>query len=82
MNWDVLQFISIRSQSGRVMVGDLPPVFAKLKAFTEMFQEDEIKAILGESCTNMEDEIDFESYLRVSLCSFNVEVAILNCFYF
>ncbi|KAJ4730151.1 putative Fimbrin [Melia azedarach] len=61
------KFISIRSQSGRVMVGDLPPVFAKLKAFTEMFQEDEIKAILGESCTNMEDEIDFESYLRAYL---------------
>lgn len=65
-----LQFISTRSQSGRVTVGDLPPLFAKLKAFSEMFKEDEIKAIMGESHTNMEDEVDFESYLRVSLYSF------------
>lgn len=61
------KFISTRSQSGRVTVGDLPPLFAKLKAFSEMFKEDEIKAILGESHTNMEDEVDFESYLRAYL---------------
>lgn len=48
-------------------MGDLPPVFAKLKAFTEMFNEDEIKAILGESSADMTEEIDFESFLRVSL---------------
>ncbi|KAL9453771.1 hypothetical protein AB3S75_009390 [Citrus x aurantiifolia] len=61
------KFISTRSQSGRVTVGDLPPLFAKLKAFSEMFKEDEIKAIMGESHTNMEDEVDFESYLRAYL---------------
>lgn len=59
--------MSTRTQSGRVTVGDLPPIFAKLKAFTEMFNEDEIKAILSESLTNMEEEIDFESFLQVSL---------------
>ncbi|KAH9745116.1 fimbrin-5 [Citrus sinensis] len=61
------KFISTRSQSGRVTVGDLPPLFAKLKAFSEMFKEDEIKAIMGESHTKMEDEVDFESYLRAYL---------------
>ncbi|XP_031262198.1 fimbrin-5-like isoform X1 [Pistacia vera] len=61
------KFISIRTQSGRVKVEDLPPVFAKLKAFSEMSNEDEIKSILGESCRDMTEEIDFESYLRAFL---------------
>ncbi|XVF21077.1 hypothetical protein REPUB_Repub12eG0059600 [Reevesia pubescens] len=58
------KFISVRTQNGRVAVGDLPPVFAKLKAFSEMFNEDEIKTILGESNSDMEEEIDFEAFLR------------------
>lgn len=48
-------------------MGDLPPVFAKLKAFTEMFTEDEVKGVLLESNKDSGEEIDFESYLRVSL---------------
>lgn len=46
---------------------DLPPVFAKLKAFDEMFTEDEIKDFLKEKSRAVGEEIDFESYLRVSL---------------
>ena len=46
-------------------MGDLPAVFAKLKAFIEMFKEDEIKTILEESCKDMSEEIDFEHFLRV-----------------
>lgn len=47
-------------------MGNLPPIFKKLKAFAEFFTEDEIKAVLEESYQNMDDEIDFESFLRVS----------------
>lgn len=47
-------------------MGDLPNIFVKLKAFTEMFKEDEIRAILEESYKDMDEEIDFESFLRVS----------------
>jgi plastin-1 len=47
-------------------VGDLPPIFAKLRAFTEMFNEDGIKAMLGEAGFNMEEELDFESFLKVN----------------
>jgi plastin-1 len=65
LHW--FQYVSVRTQSGRVTVGDLPAVFVKLKAYTEMFTEDEIKDILGESYKDMDEEIDFESYLRVSL---------------
>lgn len=58
-------------------MGDLPPVFVKLKAFTEMFTEDEIKAILGESYKDMNGELDFESFLRVSRC-----YMVVVCFFF
>ncbi|WJX65098.1 Fimbrin-5 [Trifolium repens] len=58
------KYVSARTQSGRVTVGDLPPIFKKLKIFAELFTEDEIKAALAESYQNMDDEIDFESFLR------------------
>ncbi|XVF71798.1 hypothetical protein PTKIN_Ptkin12aG0068300 [Pterospermum kingtungense] len=61
------KFISVRTEHGRVTVGYLPPVFAKLKAFTEMFNEDEIKTILGESNSDMDEEIDFEAFPRAYL---------------
>lgn len=48
-------------------MGDLPHIFAKLKTFSEMFTVDEIKATMKELNTDMEGEVDFESFLRVSL---------------
>lgn len=38
----------------------------KLKAFTEMFSEDAIRGILGESGTDFTNDVDFEAFLRVS----------------
>ncbi|GMY09753.1 fimbrin-5-like [Fagus crenata] len=61
------KYVSVRTQSGRVTVGDLPGLFVKLKAFTEMFTEDEVKAVLEESYKDMDEEIDFESFLRAYL---------------
>ncbi|XVE78366.1 hypothetical protein DITRI_Ditri13aG0139100 [Diplodiscus trichospermus] len=61
------RFLSVRTQHGRVTMGDLPPVFAKLKAFTEMFNEEEIKTILEKSNSDMGEEIDFEAFLRAFL---------------
>jgi len=40
---------------------------AKLKAFNEMFNEEEIRNILAESGSDVNDEIDFESFLKVSI---------------
>lgn len=51
---------------GRVTVGNLPAIFKKLKIFSELFTEDEIKAAFAQSYENMDEEIDFESFLRVS----------------
>uniref|UniRef100_A0A5B6ZPQ4 Calponin-homology (CH) domain-containing protein n=1 Tax=Davidia involucrata TaxID=16924 RepID=A0A5B6ZPQ4_DAVIN len=61
------KFLSARNQSGHVTLEDLPPVMAKLKALSEMLREEEIKAILGESSSDMSKEIDFESFLRAFL---------------
>ncbi|CAK8576372.1 unnamed protein product [Lathyrus sativus] len=61
------KYVSQRTLSGRVTVGDLPHVFNKLKAFFELFTDDEIKDVLAESYQNMDDEIDFESFLRAHL---------------
>lgn len=60
------KFLSVRNPAGRVAVSDLPPLMLKLKGFHEIFTEDDVKAILGESC-NQRDEIDFESFLRAYL---------------
>ncbi|CAK9133394.1 unnamed protein product [Ilex paraguariensis] len=61
------KFLSARNQSGRVTLGDLPPVMAKLKVFSEMLTEEEIKSILSALSSNMSEEIDFESFLRAFL---------------
>ncbi|MED6106278.1 Fimbrin-5 [Stylosanthes scabra] len=61
------KFVSARTQSGRVTVGDLPSIFKGLKAFNELFEEDEIKAVLAESNPDMDQEIDFEGFLRAHM---------------
>lgn len=59
--------MSVKNQNGKVTVGDLPPLMAKLKAFTDKLDEEEIKSILKEVGADFSNEIDFESFLRVSL---------------
>lgn len=61
------QFSSTKNQNGKFAVGDLLPLLAKLKAFREMYTEDEITGILGDQGSDFSDEIDFEGFLRVSL---------------
>ncbi|CAJ1971607.1 unnamed protein product [Sphenostylis stenocarpa] len=61
------KYVSERTQSGRVTVANLPAIFKKLKIFSELFTEDEIKDALAESYQDMDEEIDFESFLRAHL---------------
>ncbi|KAE8685245.1 Fimbrin-1 [Hibiscus syriacus] len=61
------KFFSARTQQGRVTLAELPPVLASLKAFSEMFSEDEIKIILEEAHSDMGEDIDFEAFLRAYL---------------
>lgn len=39
----------------------------KLKTFSEIFTEEEIRAIVGESGSDVEVEVDFEAFLRTYL---------------
>ncbi|CAH2080593.1 unnamed protein product [Thlaspi arvense] len=61
------KFASAIKQSGKVTLGDLPPVMVNLKGLSEVFDETQIQTILGESSSDMSVEIDFESFLRAYL---------------
>ncbi|XP_022852567.1 fimbrin-5-like [Olea europaea var. sylvestris] len=61
------KFISIKNQNGKVTVGDLPPLMAKLKAFSDKLNEEEIRRVLEESNSDFTDEIDFEGFLKMYL---------------
>ncbi|KAL3632700.1 Fimbrin-5 [Castilleja foliolosa] len=61
------KFIAIKNQNGKVTVGDLPPLMIKLKGVNGTFDEEEIRQGLGESHSNMNDEIEFEGFLRLYL---------------
>ncbi|KAL6999955.1 hypothetical protein U1Q18_001106 [Sarracenia purpurea var. burkii] len=61
------KFLSVRTQSGKVTLEDLPPVMVRLKNLSEAFTEDQIKTILVESYSDLSKEIDFESFLRAYL---------------
>ncbi|KAL2245260.1 fimbrin-1 [Sesamum indicum] len=58
------KFISTKNQNGKVTVGDLPSLMVKLKRFSGIFDEEEIRQGLGESHSDMNDEVDFEGFLR------------------
>ncbi|KAK9133092.1 hypothetical protein Scep_012620 [Stephania cephalantha] len=60
------KFVSLRTESGKVTVGDLPPVMMTLNGLKDL-TEDEIREILGESNPTAGDEIDFEAFLRAYL---------------
>lgn len=61
------KFMSAKNENGNVTVEDLPPMMVKLKAFSSMFNEEEIKGILSESFPDLSNEIDFEGFLRAYL---------------
>ncbi|KAF9610517.1 hypothetical protein IFM89_022797 [Coptis chinensis] len=60
-------FVTLRSKLGKVTVGDLAPVMTKLKTLGQIFSEEEITNILGESTSDMSEEVDFEAFLRAYL---------------
>lgn len=58
--------MSLKNQHGKVTVGDLPPVMVKLKAFSDMLTEDQVKRILSDLHSDLITEVNFEEFLRVS----------------
>ncbi|KAM2968334.1 hypothetical protein FF1_028493 [Malus domestica] len=60
-----IHFDSLKNQNGKVMAGDLPPLMVKLKAFIEMYSEEEIRGILSGLDSDFSDKIDLNPSLRV-----------------
>lgn len=54
-----------KSDADHVAVKDLPPVMEKLRGIHEVLSEEEICTFLGESYPDMNQTIEFESFLRV-----------------
>lgn len=67
----------MKNQNGTVTVRDLPPLMVKLKPFRE-FTEEEIRGILGESGSDLSNEIDFEAFLRVSVPCLMISLCFLS----
>ncbi|XP_057765555.1 fimbrin-1-like [Salvia miltiorrhiza] len=61
------KFISLKNQNGKVTVGDIPSLIMKLKSSNDVFNEEEIRQRLGESHSDINDEVDFEGFLRAYL---------------
>ncbi|CAH8279761.1 unnamed protein product [Arabidopsis lyrata] len=63
------KFVSLKSQSGKVTLEDLPSVLVKVKSLSSAFKEKEIRELLGGLGSDYEsdDDLDFESFLKVYL---------------
>ncbi|KAK3014525.1 hypothetical protein RJ639_010075 [Escallonia herrerae] len=61
------KFVSIKNQNGRVTLADLPPLMAKLKALSQMYNEEEIRGLLSDLGSDASNEIDFEGFLKTYL---------------
>ncbi|KAK4437536.1 Fimbrin-5 [Sesamum alatum] len=61
------KFSSGKDATGKVTLAALPPIMVQLKAIQDILTEDEIKDILSEESTDVDQEIDFESFLRAYL---------------
>jgi len=61
----MFQYVAVKNQNGKVTIADLPSILARLKAFSQTFNEEEIKKILSESASDLDHEVEFESFLKV-----------------
>ncbi|XP_031476847.1 fimbrin-2-like [Nymphaea colorata] len=60
-------FDSIRRECGKVKVGDLPSRMSNIKVVGEFLTEEERASFLGNKYKNMDEEVNFETFLRVHL---------------
>lgn len=58
-------FMSMRRENGKLTLGDLPSKMSRLKVVGESLTEDEREAFIQDLYQNMQDEVDFELFLRV-----------------
>ncbi|ESQ54603.1 hypothetical protein EUTSA_v10024581mg [Eutrema salsugineum] len=61
------KFVSLKNQSGKITIQDLPPLLVKLKALNSTFKEDEIRDILCELSFDSSSDVGFEEFLKIYL---------------
>ncbi|KAI4319285.1 hypothetical protein MLD38_032905 [Melastoma candidum] len=61
------QFMSMRRDSGKLTLGDLPLKMSRLKVVGENLSEEERRVLIQEMYHNLQEEVDFELFLRVYL---------------
>lgn len=59
--------MSMRRESGKLTVGDLPSRMSRLKVVGENLTEEERTSLIQDLYPNSNEEVDFEFFLRVSL---------------
>lgn len=58
----------MRRESGKLTVGDLASRMSRLKVVGENLSEQERADLIADLYPNLNDEVDFEFFLKVSLC--------------
>lgn len=58
--------MSMRRETGKLTLGDLPSKMSRLKVIGDILSEEERELIIQDLYQKMDDEVDFESFLRVS----------------
>lgn len=61
-----VQFMSMRRESGKLPVGELAAKMSRLKVVGENLTEEERASFIHDLNRNLDDDVDFESFLRVS----------------
>lgn len=69
--------MSLKRELGHVTPKNLPGLMKKLRGLNEVVSEEEIAAFLSEIYPDSEQEIEFESFLRVHLG--NYRLSSWNC---
>lgn len=60
-------YVTMRREKGRLTIGDLPEKMSRLKVVGDNLTEEERASFIQQMYHNMEDEVDFELFLRVYL---------------
>lgn len=61
-----VQFMSMRREGGRLTVGELASKMSRLKVVGENLTEEERASYIHDLYHNVDDDVDFELFLRVS----------------
>jgi hypothetical protein len=73
-----VQFMSMRRESGKLPVGELASKMSRLKVVGENLTEEERASFIHDLNRNLDDDVDFESFLRVShYCFIKTTLSIL-----